>query len=41
MKMAMAAYTAFISGRLSPLALKNFTALGWKTLESFSIAGER
>ena len=34
-------HTAFISGRLSPLALKNFTALSWKTFESFSIAAER
>jgi hypothetical protein len=34
-------HIAFISGRLSPLALKNFSALSWKTFESFSIVAER
>ena len=34
-------HVGFISGRLSPLALKNFSALSWKTFESFSIAAER
>ena len=34
-------HVGFISGRLSPLALKNFSALHWKTFESFSIAAER
>ena len=34
-------HVGFISGRLSPLAQKNFTAQGWKLLESFTIAAER
>jgi len=32
---------AFVSGKLSPLAQKNFTARGWKLYETFSIAAER
>jgi hypothetical protein len=32
---------AFLSGRMSPLAQKNFTSRGWKIYETFSIAAER
>jgi hypothetical protein len=32
---------AFLSGRMSPLAKKEFTAHGWKVYETFSIAAER
>ncbi len=32
---------AFVSGKLSPLAQKHFTARGWKLYESFTIAAER
>jgi hypothetical protein len=31
----------FISGGLSPLAQKNFSAQGWKMFEAFTIAAER
>src|SRR6266542_1941446 len=34
-------HVGFISGRLSPLAGKEFTKLGWKMFESFTIAAER
>ena len=34
-------HVGFVSGRLSPLAQKNFTGSGWKMFESFSIAAER
>ena len=32
---------AFVSGKLSPLAQKNFTERGWKLYETFTIAAER
>lgn len=32
---------AFLSGRMSPLAQKNFDSRGWKIYETFSIAAER
>jgi len=32
---------AFLSGRMSPLAQKEFTKRGWKIFETFSIAAER
>ena len=35
------AHVAFVSGRLSPLAQKNFQALSWQLFESFTIAAER
>jgi hypothetical protein len=34
-------HVGFISGRLSPLANKEFTKRGWKLYESFTIAAER
>jgi hypothetical protein len=34
-------HVGFISGRLSPLAEKEFTKRNWKMYESFSIAAER
>ena len=34
-------HVGFISGRLSPLAEKEFTKRGWKLYESFTIAAER
>ena len=34
-------HVGFISGRLSPLAGKEFTKRGWKLFESFTIAAER
>jgi hypothetical protein len=34
-------HVGFISGRLSPLAGKEFTKRGWKLYESFTIAAER
>jgi hypothetical protein len=34
-------HVGFVSGRLSPLAGKEFTKRGWKLFESFTIAAER
>ena len=34
-------HVGFISGKLSPLAQKNFSAQGWKMFEAFTIAAER
>ncbi len=33
--------SVWLSGSMSPLAQKQFTALGWKVMESYSIAAER
>src|SRR5467141_2490708 len=38
---AASEHVGFISGKLSPLAQKNFSAQGWKMFEAFTIAAER